>query len=133
MTDSKWITAESFMSDFFSDINVNDSEYIYYDVLGKISVALVEYRMKRGLSQEGLAKLLGVTQAMISKYESGEYNISLKSVVDLLSKLGIPFELNIGRREDNGILPQTANHYHAGENVSSAAMIDKYAEYANAA
>ena len=80
----------------FSDVDMESSEYLYYDTLGKISAELVNYRIKHGLSQADLAKILGVTQAMVSKYESGDYNISLKTTIELFSKLGVFFSFNIG-------------------------------------
>lgn len=61
----------------------------YYDILGDISIAMVEYRIAHQLNQKQLAELLGVSQTMVSKYESGSYNISVKALNDLCFKLGL--------------------------------------------
>lgn len=68
----------------------------YYEMLDNISIAVVEYRVSHNLSQQQLAAQIGVSQAMVSKYESGDYNISLKALVELFDKLSIPFELKFG-------------------------------------
>lgn len=67
----------------------------YYGMLADISVALVEYRMKRKMSQNQLAETLGVTQAMISKYESASYNISLQALTHICHILNLRLGLTI--------------------------------------
>ena len=61
----------------------------YYELLDRIAIAVVEYRMEHKLSQKMLAEQLNISQAMVSKYESGDYNISLKSLVELFDRLGL--------------------------------------------
>ena len=58
-----------------------------------------EITMKRhalGMSQKDLADAMGVSQTLVSKWESGETNYTLKTLVQIASKLGIgmclPFE-----------------------------------------
>ena len=64
-----------------------------------ISISLVEYRRKNKLSQEQLAEKLGVGQSMISKYESGTYNWSIRSLSAVSSKLGLDLTLSIDEKE----------------------------------
>ena len=66
-----------------------------YDLLNDISKTLVQYRIDHNLSQTGLAKILGVSQAMVSKYESGDYNISLVALAQLADKLGLSLNLEL--------------------------------------
>ena len=73
MMDTIWRDAGTVERELFVDIGDNDPEYRYYDLLDKISVCLVNYRVKRGMSQTELARQLGVSQTMISKYESGDW------------------------------------------------------------
>lgn len=65
------------------------AEERYYELLDRIAIAVVEYRMEHKLSQKMLAEQLNISQAMVSKYESGDYNISLKSLVELFDRLGL--------------------------------------------
>lgn len=133
MTESKWITATEFMGSLFSDVDMESSEYIYYDTLGKISAELVNYRIKHGLSQAGLAKILGVTQAMVSKYESGDYNISLKAAIELFSKLGVSFSFNIGEEKTTIEMPFAEEEYTNSKKCSSDIIYEEYNEVAGAA
>ena len=98
MANTIWSDALNAMGRLFPNVSDDDVEYQYYDALDRISVTLVEYRMKHNLSQSALAKALDVSQAMISKYESGEYNISLKAAYELFDKLGMRFDCTISAK-----------------------------------
>jgi len=62
-----------------------------YDIYYKVSTAIFMYRTKHKLSQKMLAEKLGVTQAMVSKLESGNYNYTIEQIWKVSQKLG---ELN---------------------------------------
>ena len=63
---------------------------IYYDIATKI----YDFRTSKGWSQKKLAEVLGVSQAMVSKLESGEYNFTIEQLWKVACKLG--WKLNIG-------------------------------------
>ena len=84
----------------FSEVDRNSAMSRYYDAQNKIAIAVAEYRYNHKLTQTALADKLGVTQAMVSKYESGDYNISLKAAFELFDKLGMRFDCAI--EKDNG-------------------------------
>lgn len=64
-----------------------------------VSTALVEYRRKNSLSQKELAEKLDVGQSMVSKYESGDYNWTIRSLVEVSSKLGMNLTLSLEEKE----------------------------------
>ena len=64
-----------------------------YDMYYKVSVSLVEYRKKNNLSQKDLAKQLDVSQAMVSKLESGNYNYTVEQLWKLSKKVGFTFAI----------------------------------------
>ncbi len=64
-----------------------------YDIYYKISTAIFMYRTKHKLSQKKLAEKLGVTQAMVSKLESGDYNYTIEQLWKVSSKLGLNFDI----------------------------------------
>jgi transcriptional regulator with XRE-family HTH domain len=70
-----------------------------YDIYYRISTAIFDYRIKENLSQKELAKNLGVTQAMVSKLESGDYNYSIEQLWKISQKLG--FKLSITFEEES--------------------------------
>lgn len=84
--------------DMFKEMSEQDKiESKYYGILADFSIALVDYRSKRRMTQEELAERLGVTQSIISRYENGTSNISLKQLNEVCYKLGI--DLNIKFKE----------------------------------
>ncbi len=64
-----------------------------YEIYYRLSTAIFEYRRENDLSQKQLAAKLGVSQAMVSKLESGDYNYSVEQLWKISQKLG--FKLNI--------------------------------------
>jgi transcriptional regulator with XRE-family HTH domain len=68
-----------------------------YDLYYKISTALFDYRLKYKLSQKKLAEKLGITQPMVAKLESGDYNYTIEQLWKIATKLN--FELKIDFKE----------------------------------
>ncbi len=64
-----------------------------YDIYYDISTKIYDHRISNGWSQKKLAEVLGVTQAMVSKLESGEYNYTIELLWKISKKLG--WELNV--------------------------------------
>jgi ribosome-binding protein aMBF1 (putative translation factor) len=78
--------------------NEEDKKYFELDdILVDIAVKIIQYRIKNNLSQKELAQKLGISQAMVSKLESGDYNPTVKMLYEIAKKLG--FELEIEFRE----------------------------------
>ena len=67
--------------------NPTKERQFYIDTLAHIAAELLEYRKVHRLSQKQLAEKLGVTQAMISKIESGNANLSIKKLSEIAAKL----------------------------------------------
>lgn len=54
-----------------------------------ISVAIATKRVDMGMTQKEFSEYMGVSQAMVSKWESGEANFTLKTLAQIAVKLGI--------------------------------------------
>ena len=65
-----------------------------YDIYYKISIALFDYRQKHKLSQKKLAEKLGVTQPMVAKLESGDYNYTVEQLWKIANKLNFKFSID---------------------------------------
>jgi transcriptional regulator with XRE-family HTH domain len=74
---------------------VNDA----YDIFYKISTAIFKYREKENLTQKELAAKLGITQAMVSKLESGIYNYTVEQLCKIANKLEYKFEVTFQPQE----------------------------------
>jgi len=65
-----------------------------YDIYYKISIALFDYREKHKLSQKKLAEVLGVSQPMVAKLESGDYNYTVEQLWKIAAKLDFKFNID---------------------------------------
>lgn len=71
-------------------------EEMYFSILCDFGVALVEYRRAHNLTQKALADLLNVSQVMVSKYENGSFQVSLKVMCEICAKLKLSLDVRIG-------------------------------------
>lgn len=88
--------------------NLSDAKVVAADVLSDIAVELVNYRVVNNLDQKDLARILNVSQPMISKYESGSYNFTIKTLYEIAFKLGLDVDFAIrstpsNESNDNGV------------------------------
>lgn len=75
-------------SSLFSSLSSDRKRFLKVMVL--ISATIRKTRKSMNLSQKEFAELMNVTQAMVSKWESGHYNFSMETVVRIYDKLHLP-------------------------------------------
>ena len=59
---------------------ISDTEVKSIVELAKISAQIERYRVEKGMTQQQFADYMGVSQGMISKWESREYNFTIKTL-----------------------------------------------------
>ena len=62
-------------------------------VIAKVSAYIFKYRLDNNLSQKEFAKKMGVSQGMVSKWESAEYNFTIETIAQIAEKLGVTFDI----------------------------------------
>lgn len=60
--------------------------------LAQISAKIERRRIEMGMTQAEFAKFMGVSQGMVSKWESRGYNFTVKSLNEICEKIGLEFE-----------------------------------------
>lgn len=65
--------------------------------LAKISAKIERCRLDLGMTQKEFADYMGVTQGMISKWESREYNFTIRSLNEICQKLGLSLHMTMER------------------------------------
>lgn len=65
--------------------------------LAKISAKIERSRLDLGMTQKEFADYMGVTQGMVSKWESREYNFTIKSLNEICQKLGLSLSMTMER------------------------------------
>ena len=73
----------------------------FSDAIDDISIMLTEYRMKNNMNQSQLAEKIGLSQSMISAYESGARNISLEKLCYLMAGIGEKVSLHFEKAKTN--------------------------------
>jgi len=63
------------------------------DMLYNIAIKIFDNRISRGMNQSEFSQLLGVSQSMVSKLESGDYNPTVEQLYKLSKKLNLQFEI----------------------------------------
>ena len=88
--------------DFVNEFASNEAKERFEldDILYDISMKIFEYRNIHNLSQKELAEKLEVTQAMVSKLESGEYNPSVGQLWKISKKLNLKFTISLEAKEE---------------------------------
>ncbi len=69
--------------------------------LAKISAMIERRRIDMGLTQQEFAKYMGVTQGMVSKWESREYNFTIRSLNEICEKLGLELCIDMRKPTDS--------------------------------
>ena len=85
---------------FFEDADaIQRAEFELDNLLVDIASKFILYRVDNRLTQIQLAEKLGVSQVMVSKLESGDYNPSIELLFKLSKKLGWELKISFGAEE----------------------------------
>jgi ribosome-binding protein aMBF1 (putative translation factor) len=61
-----------------------------------VAEAVIRYRAEHGLSQTGLARLLGWRQPVVARLEAAEHNPTLDTLLVLARTLGLRVQVEVG-------------------------------------
>lgn len=90
---------------FEGESNEFKQEMAVEDLLVDIACEFINFRVKNKMSQKDLAEKLQITQAMVSKLESGEYNPTVKMLFEIAQKLSWKFNIQF----ESGIKSEAYN------------------------
>ena len=65
------------------------------EVKTMVELAKISARIEMGLTQQEFAEYMGVTQGMISKWESREYNFTIKTLNEICQKLDLELSVSL--------------------------------------
>lgn len=91
--------------------NLSDEELLLSHLQSDIAATIAEKRVSAGLSQKEFADALSVSQGLVSRWESGDCNFTLQTLVRIAQKLSIKMR--------SPYSPDRLPHYHSIENVIS--------------
>lgn len=67
----------------------NYADYMSTKALDEFAIQLVNYRFDHKINQTQLAHVLGISQPMVSQYEAGTNNITVKRLCEICEKIGV--------------------------------------------
>lgn len=76
---------------------ISDTEVKSIVELAKISAQIERYRVEKGMTQQQFADYMGVSQGMISKWESREYNFTIKTLNEICEKIDLKLTVSLDR------------------------------------
>ena len=102
------------MFDFLSTY-LSKSDLYAANAIAKISMFILKYRLNANMTQKEFAKKMGVTQAMVSKWESAEYNFTIETIAHISEKLNTTFDIEF-KPESEYLANSFNNNY---DNIST--------------
>lgn len=72
--------------------NLDDDTFVLSTLQGLIAAEITGRRIELDMTQKEFARLLNVSQSTLSKWESGETNFTLSTLVSIASKLNIEMQ-----------------------------------------
>jgi Predicted transcriptional regulators len=73
-------------------LNLDDEKTALSALQGMIAAEITGRRIDLGMTQKDLAHFLGISQSTLSKWESGETNFTLSTLVSIACKLDIEMQ-----------------------------------------
>ena len=128
MAKSKGLTAELMRVLELTDNSALKKELEESDILSDIALAFLDYRIKHGLSQVQMAEIIGVSQPMVVKLESGDNNPTVKQLAEICRKLRLNLIVKIAEESKPTIKgyysrlvsSETQNYIYNNREVCSA-------------
>lgn len=90
--------------ELFDDI-LDPSDVLYSKLMAQISSAIIKERLKLHMTQCEFASHIEVKQSLISRWEKGNYNFSLKKLSEIAAKLNLDVNIlfcNITEHKSSG-------------------------------
>ena len=86
------------LADLAQDFSLAD--VIAAKLQAKIAIAITKKRLEYGMTQKEFAKKLNVSQGMVSKWESEDYNFTIESLAQIAEKLELNLEISLTPESD---------------------------------
>ena len=80
--------------------SLDRSAVIEASIASKIVLALITARAERGMNQKQFAEYMGVSQAMVSKWETVDCNFTIQTISKICEKLNLIPRLELLSEED---------------------------------
>lgn len=103
--------------------SINRADVISARLLSQISLYITKKRLELGLNQSQFAKKMDVSQSMVSKWESENYNYSIESLAKICDKLDLDIDISIqDRNESTSYIKSNTCFFKSSDSSLSSAL-----------
>lgn len=85
--------------ELFED-SLKPSDLIEARAISQVTGTIIRERKRLGLDQKEFAEKLGVSQSLVSRWENGNSNFTIKSLAEIATKLDMCLDIKIKRKID---------------------------------
>lgn len=96
---------------------ISKSDVYAAKVIAKVSMFIYKYRQDKKMTQKAFAEFMGVTQAMVSKWESADYNFTIETIAQISEKLNFTFDIEF--------IPESEYLLNANNNKYESVAVNK--------
>lgn len=93
-TKNKYARTMDDLLEMFSDV-LDPADVLTSKLMAQISSAITGERLRLQMSQEKFADHIGVAQSLVSRWEHGNYNFSIRKLSEIAVKLNLDVNLSI--------------------------------------
>ena len=83
--------------ELFED-SLKPSDLVEARAISQVTGTIIKERKRLGLDQKEFAEKLGVSQSLVSRWENGNSNITIKSLAEIAAKLDMCLDIKIKRK-----------------------------------
>lgn len=92
MSDKEYNTSNDLFN-LFEDF-LDPSDVLLSKLMSQTSVAITKERIKRGMNQSDFAEYIKASPSLVSRWEQGDYNFSLKKISEIAAALGLDVNIS---------------------------------------
>lgn len=97
--------------------HIGEADLYYAKALGSITSAIVKKRVSMNMTQRQFAQYMNVTQGLISRWESADYNFTVKTIAEICEKLNLNLEIDLTPDDSAQHYLETMNRQWHQENL----------------
>lgn len=119
MSGSNVVGLNEILELFESELSIADINASKY--LGKISAAIVKKRIELKMTQKEFAKHMSVSQGMVSKWEGGDCNFTVKTLSEIAERLNLNLYISLKDNKEN----RNSNFVWSSQNIATYTVISE--------
>lgn len=80
--------------DLFED-SLSPADVLTSKLMAQISTSITKERLKLSMTQTDFANHIGATQSLVSRWEHGDYNFSIRKIAEIAAKLDLDVNITM--------------------------------------